>query len=189
LGGRKFSKFGKSSLIRQTKTIQISIYNYCIVKKFGKKGYCKVLAKKLWRMLACITNFQSSINNKTKLNDAIPNIDEHKKRTLYFPGFILCHMLVACCLMIVRCTVESMICGCHQYVSKILFESELDLLKCYNIDILTLILTQNKSKRTSRCCACLMLQNRKIGKKSWQIVVIHQIHQSFFPSKVFCCMV
>jgi len=34
-----------------------------------------------------------------------------------------------------------------------------------------------------------MLQNRKIGKKSWQIVVIRQICQSFFPSKVFYCTV
>ena len=29
----------------------------------------------------------------------------------------------------------------------------------------------------------------KIGKKSWRIVVIHQIRQRFFPSKVFYCTV
>jgi len=34
-----------------------------------------------------------------------------------------------------------------------------------------------------------MLQKWEIGKKSWQIVVIHQIRQSFFPSKVFYCTV
>jgi len=37
--------------------------------------------------------------------------------------------------------------------------------------------------------ARLILQNRKIGKKSWWIVVICQICLSFFPSKVFYCMV
>jgi len=52
------------------------------------------------------------------------------KRTTYFPGFILCHVLLACCLMMARCTVESMIHGYYQYISKLSFESELDLLKC-----------------------------------------------------------
>jgi len=79
----------------------------------------------------------------------------------------LCHVLVACCLMMARCTVESaMIRGYHQYISKLSFESELDLLKyCTNINILTSILTQNKLKCISRFCMRLMLQNRKIGKK------------------------
>ena len=40
-------------------------------------------------------------------------------------------------------------------------------------------------KRSLRSCAHLILQNRKIGEKSWRIV----IRQSFFPSKVFYCMV
>jgi len=111
------------------------------------------------------------------------------KRTPYFPGLILCHVLLACCLMMARCTVESMIRNYHQYISKLLFESELDLLKCCNIDIFTSILTQNKLKHTSHCCVHLMLQNRNIGEKSWRIVVIRQIHQSFFPSKVFYCTV
>jgi len=50
------------------------------------------------------------------------------KQTLYFPGFVLCHMLVVCYLMMARCTVESMIHGYHEYVSKLSLESELDLL-------------------------------------------------------------
>jgi len=54
------------------------------VKKFGEKGYCKVLAKKLWWMLTCIANRQSSINSKTKPNNAIPNIDEHNKMNSVF---------------------------------------------------------------------------------------------------------
>jgi len=33
-------------------------------QKFGKKGYCKALAKKLWRMLNCIANYVL-INSKT----------------------------------------------------------------------------------------------------------------------------
>jgi len=111
------------------------------------------------------------------------------KQTPYFPGFVLCHVLVACCLMMVRCTVESMICGYHKYISIQLFESELDLLKYCNIDIRTLILMQNKLKHTSRCYVYLVLQNRKISEKSWRIVVIHQICQSFFPSKVFYCTI
>jgi len=36
-----------------------------------------------------------------------------------------------------------MICGYHEYVSKLLLESELDFLKYCNIDIVTLILMQN----------------------------------------------
>jgi len=46
-------------------------------------------------------------------------------------------MLVACCLMMAGCTVESMIRGYHKYtyeqtIGKLLFESELDLLKYCN---------------------------------------------------------
>jgi len=44
-------------------------------------------------------------------------------------------------------------------------------------------------KHSLHSCAHLILQNRKIGKKSWWIVVIRQIRQSFFPSKVFYYMV
>ena len=111
---------------------------------------------------------QSLINSKTKPNDAIPS-------TLYFPRFVLCHVLVVCCLLMARCTIESMIHGYHQYISKLLFQSKLDLLKYCNINILTSILTQNKLKCTSCCCARLMLQKQENWQKSWQIVVIHRI--------------
>jgi len=65
----------------------------------------------------------------------------------------LYHVLVACRSMMARCTVESMIRSYHEYISKLSLESELDLLKYCDIDFLTSILTQNKLKHTSRCCA------------------------------------
>jgi len=34
LAGRKFGEFGKSSMIRQTKTIQISTYNYNLLAEY-----------------------------------------------------------------------------------------------------------------------------------------------------------
>jgi len=68
------------------------------------------------------------INSKTKPNDAIPDIDDIIKQTPYFPGFVLCHVLVMCYLMMARCTVESMICGYYEYISKLSLESEPDLL-------------------------------------------------------------
>jgi len=37
------------------------------------------------------------------------------------------------------------------------------------------------------CASCY--KTGKLAKKSWQIVVIRQIRQSFFPSKVFHCTV
>jgi len=70
--------------------------------------------------------------------------------------------------------VESMMHGYHKYISKLSLESELNLLKYCNVNILTSILTQNKLKRTSCCCARLMLQKWGIGEKSWRIVVIRQ---------------
>jgi len=73
----------------------------------------------------------------------------------------LCHVLVVCCLMMVSRTAESMIRGYHEYITKLSLESELDLLKYCNMDILTSILTENKLKCTSHCCACLMLQKMK----------------------------
>jgi len=104
------------------------------------------------------------------------------KQILYFPGFILCHVPEACCLMIARCTVEStMIRGYHQYISKLLFESELDLLKCCNIDILM----QNKLKHISRCCTHLMLHNRKIGKKELANCCDLPNSPKFFPLQSF----
>jgi len=47
------------------------------VKKFGEKATAKDWQKKLWQILTCITNHRSSISNKMKPNEAIPNIDEH----------------------------------------------------------------------------------------------------------------
>jgi len=107
-----------------------------------------------------------------------------------FSGIVLCHVLVVCCLMITRCTVESMICGYHEYISKLLLESELNLLKYCNIDILTSILMQDKNKvHFTLLVVPHVTKNEKLAKKSWQIVVIYQICQSFFASKVFYCTV
>jgi len=69
---------------------------------------------------------------------------------------------------------ESMIHNYLEYISKISFESELDLLKYCNINIFTSIHMQNKLKYTSCCCMRLMLQNQENWQKSWQIVVIRQ---------------
>ena len=73
-------------------------------------------------------------------------------------------MLVAYCLMMARHTIEPMIHGYHEYITKQSLESELEFVKYCTIDILTLILTQNKLKRTSHGCTCFMLQ--KMG--NWQ---------------------
>jgi len=74
----------------------------------------------------------------------------------------------------------------HECISKLLLESELDLLKHCNIDILTSILTQNKLKCTSHCCACLKLQKQENWEKNFgKFEVIHQIHQTFLPPKFF----
>jgi len=106
--------------------------------------------------------------------------------TPYFQGFFLCYMLVAGCLMMARCTVGSMIHGYHEYMLKLSLESELDLLKYCNIDILTLILTQNKLKCTSHWCAHLMLQKQENWQKNFgESEVIHQIRQTFLPPMFF----
>ena len=106
------------------------------------------------------------------------------KWTPYFPGFVLCHVLVACCLMMVGCNVESMIRGYHKYnyISKLSLESELDLLKYCNIDILTLILMQNKLKCTSRCYAHLVLQKQENWQKTDSLN-----SPKFFPLQSFLC--
>jgi len=49
-----------------------------VVKNFGKKAAAKDWQKN-WRMLTCIANHQSLIINKTKPNEAIPNIDEYNE--------------------------------------------------------------------------------------------------------------
>jgi len=56
-----------------------------------------------------------------------------------------------------------MICDYHEYISKLSLESELDLLKYCNINMLTSILTQNKLKYTS------CYKTGKLAKKLWQI--------------------
>jgi len=93
-----------------------------------------------------------------------------KKRTPYFPGFVLCHVLIVCCLMMTRCTVESMICGYYEYTYKqtIIWKWTGPLKHC-NIDIVTSILMQNKLKHTSHWCACLTLQkiNGKLAPKKF----------------------
>jgi len=71
-------------------------------------------------------------------------------------------MLVVCCLMMARHTVEFMIHGYHKCYR---FKSELELLKYCNIVILTLILTQNKLKCTSCCCTPHVTKNGKLAKK------------------------
>jgi len=102
------------------------------------------------------------------------------KRTPYFSGFVLCHMLVVCCSMMARHTVESMIHDYHEYISKLSLESELDLLKYCNIDILTSILTQNKLKHTSHHWVPHVTKNRKLAKKVGKLL---------WFAKVFYCTV
>ena len=139
-------------------------------------------------MLTCITNHRLTVKqNQMKLFQTSINTI---KLTLYFPGFVLCHVLVACCLMMVRCTVEFMNRGCHKYISKLSLESELDLIKYCNIDILisiiyTSILMQNKLKYTLYCYVCLMLQKQENWQKflaNW--ILTCQIRHSFNPYKV-----
>jgi len=73
-----------------TEILNISNHVYCTVKNFGKKAVAKDWQKKLWlRMLTCIGNRQSLINNKTKPNEAIPNIDEHYKMNSIFSRICL----------------------------------------------------------------------------------------------------
>jgi len=58
------------------------------VKTLAKRLLQRI-GKKLWRMLTCIANHQSSINDKTKPNKAIPNIDEHNKANFVFSRICL----------------------------------------------------------------------------------------------------
>jgi len=134
-------------------------------KKLRQKGYCKGLVKKtLVNVVTYIANHQWLINSKTKPTKQFQTSMNIIIQTPYFPGFVLCHMVIACCLIIAWCTVEFMIHGYHKYISKLLLESGLELLKYYNIDILTLIFTRNKLKHSSCCCVRLMLQKQE----NWQ---------------------
>jgi len=107
------------------------------------------------------------------------------KWTLYFPGFVLCHVLVACCLMMVRCTVD-----CRIYDLWLLWMYKQTIawkwtgpLKHCNINIVTSILTQNKLKCTSCLCSHLMLQKWEIGKKVGKLLWFAKF------TKVFYCTV
>jgi len=62
-----------------------------MVKNFGGKKFAaaKDWQKKLWQMLTCIANCQSSINSKTKPNKAIPNINEYNKTNSVFSRICL----------------------------------------------------------------------------------------------------
>jgi len=69
-------------------------------------------------MLTCITNHQSLINNKMKLDEAIPNIDEHNKTNSIFSRICLVPRANSVLLddgkgyvYILSMTVESMIHG------------------------------------------------------------------------------
>ena len=77
-----------------------------MVKKFGEKA-----AAKDWRKTLANVDLhhQSSIISKTKLNKAIPNIDEHNKTNSVFFRICLVPRASGVFLMMVRCTVESMI--------------------------------------------------------------------------------
>jgi len=55
----------------------------------AKRATARYWQKKLWQMLSCIANFQSSINSKMKPNDAIPNINEHNKTNSVFSRIYL----------------------------------------------------------------------------------------------------
>jgi len=75
----------------------------------AKKLLQRIGEKKLWQMLTCIVNRQSSINSKMKPNKSIPNIDEHNKTNSVFFRICLVPRASGVFLMMVRCTVESMI--------------------------------------------------------------------------------
>jgi len=78
-------------------------------------------------MLTCIANRPSLINSKTKPNEAIPNIDEHNKTNSVFS---ICLMPRASSVLFndgEAWTVQSIIRGYHEYISKLSLESELDL--------------------------------------------------------------
>jgi len=165
------------------KVIIVYRYTYCTVKNFGGKKVWKRLLQRIGEK-----NFgkcwlrQSSISNKAKLNESIQTSMNIIKQTPYCSGFVLCHMLVACCSMMVRHTVESM--NYHKYISKLSLESELDLLKYCSIDILTSIFTQNKLNHTSCCCMRLMLQKWKWAKKLANCCDLPNLPK-FFPLQSF----
>jgi len=55
----------------------------------AKKATARHWQKILWQMLTFFANHQSSINSKTKPNNAIPSIDEHNKTKSVFSSICL----------------------------------------------------------------------------------------------------
>jgi len=77
-------------------------------------------------MLTCIVNCQSLINNKTKPNEVIPNIDENNETNSVFSriGLVPCASSVLFddgeeYMHMLSMTVESMIHGYHEYINKL----------------------------------------------------------------------
>jgi len=82
---------GKGIYIRQILIAHVIPYSKKLwrSKSLVKRATARHWQKKLWRMLTCIANHQSLINSKTKLNDAIPNINEHNKMNSIFSRICL----------------------------------------------------------------------------------------------------
>jgi len=76
------------------------------------------------------------------------------------------------------------------YIAKLSLESELDPHDQYgNIDIIPGSLRKTNKAQLTFLRAPRVTKAGKLAKKSWRIVVIRQIRQSSFPSKVFYCTV
>jgi len=109
----------------------------------------------------------------------LPNIDEHNKANSVFSRICLVPRASGVLFDDEKHTVESMIHGHHEYISKLLLESELDLLKCYNIDVLTSILTQTIEAQLT------LLRTPHVTKqenwqKLWQIGIYSSNSPKFF---------
>jgi len=109
------------------------------------------------------------------------------KWTLYFPGFVLCHVLVACCLMMARWAVESMMHGYHQYISKIITWKWTKALKILQYWYPYLNPYAKLLKHISCCCSmCLKLQ-KGIWQKKLANCCDLQNSPKFFPLQSFYC--
>jgi len=80
-----------------------------------------------------------------------------------------------------RWTVESMICGYHEYISKLSLESELDLLKYCNIHILTLILNETIKAQLRAS----YYKTGKLAKKVDELLRFAKFTKVFSPTKFF----
>jgi len=126
-----------------------------------------------------------------KPNEDISNIDEHNKTNSVFSRIFLVprtsSMLfdeVKGYVHILSMTVESMIRGYHDNISKLLLESELDILKYCNINILTSICMQNKVHLTLLCLPHVTKQENW-WNFFWQIGSNLLNSPNFFTTKVF----